>query len=74
MKTAMELKENALLRVNSKESLYIFSKSEMKAYEKQLCAEQRHECQIEHNKRSVCINDIWYVACDDVRTAKQPET
>lgn len=33
---------------------------------------QRHECQIERNKRSVHIDNIWYVSCEDVLNAEEP--
>lgn len=44
----------------------------MQEYAKLKCAEQRHECQIERNKRSIHQNGIWYVACDDVLNAEEP--
>lgn len=74
MKTAKELKEYALLRNHQSPEEYTFTDAGMKCFERQLCREQRHECQIEHNKRSVYHKGMWYVACTDVRKAKQPET
>ena len=40
---------------------------------KKLLEEQRHMCQTEFDKRSVYQNGQWYVNCDDVKNAKEPE-
>lgn len=40
---------------------------------KQLLAEQRHYCQVEHNKRSLHDEQGFYVHCEDVLNAEYPE-
>lgn len=41
---------------------------------KKLLAEQRHNCQIERNKRSHHDEEQgWFVHCEDVMNAKEPE-
>lgn len=39
---------------------------------KELLLQQRHICQIERDKRSLCVNGLWYVNCEDVKNAKEP--
>jgi hypothetical protein len=42
-------------------------------YAKLKCLEQRHICQIEMDKDSICDeNDKWFVSCDDVLNADEP--
>ena len=40
---------------------------------KRLLAEQRHNCQVELNKRSVFHEGEWFVSCNDVMNAEEPE-
>lgn len=40
---------------------------------KKLLAEQRHNCQIERNKRSYHDERGWFVHCEDVMNAEEPE-
>ena len=53
---------------------YRFTKDEMQEFIDTLCKEQRHECQIERNKRSVCIKGEWYIHCEDILNAPKPDT
>lgn len=39
---------------------------------KELLLHQRHNCQIERNKRSIHKDGVWYVACEDVYNAEEP--
>jgi len=82
--TAKELKEVALTTVWKKHPIsgeilgitrqgYVFNEDNMRLFCEQLCREQRHECQIERNKRSKYIDGIWYVACEDVLNTEMPD-
>lgn len=39
---------------------------------KKLLDEQKHLCQTEFDKRSVLINGVWFVACEDILKAPYP--
>lgn len=39
----------------------------------ELLREQRQNCNHEFNKRSIYKNNVWYIACDDVINAEQPQ-
>lgn len=70
--TAKEIKERQTTRLGS--STWVeFTEDQFNAFCKQLCKEQRHECQIERNKRSMRFRGEWYIHVDDIENAKQPE-
>ena len=76
--TAKELKENAkrigkLANNYTQPDYYYFLPDKFNDFVEQLCKEQRHECQIERNKRSKYIDGIWYVACEDVLNTEMPD-
>ena len=51
---------------------YFYTEEEMEEYDNLICKEQRHECQIERNKRSICIHGEWYIHCEDILNAPKP--
>ena len=40
---------------------------------KKLLDEQKHLCQTEFDKRSVLIDGVWFVACEDILKAPYPK-
>lgn len=45
----------------------------MKEYAKIKCKEQRHICQVEMDKKSVCIEGEFYISCEDILNANEPK-
>ena len=42
-------------------------------FKTEVCREQRYECQVETDKNSIQIDGEWYISCDDILNAKEPD-
>ena len=42
-------------------------------FKTEACSQQRHICQVEMDKDSVQVNGKWYVSCEGVLNASEPE-
>jgi hypothetical protein len=53
--------------------VYLFEADEFQQFCAQLCREQLHYAQQERDKRSMYVDGVWYVACDDIEKSEKPE-
>ena len=42
-------------------------------FKSEVCKKQRYECQVEIDKDSIQIDGKWYVSCEDVLNATEPD-
>lgn len=74
---AEELANNAKVQISDDDFVYTFHPDEFdkfcNQFKKEVCKKQRHICQVEMDKDSICIDGKWYILCNDILNAPEPD-